>query len=146
MAGTEHRLFDGVRVPGIQQAAKLALLPPPVQAGTIAAAARGGGRDWSAPWSEPRVLRLPTAAGASHASGSGVQSQEGVAGAAPTRLAGHGTTVEGTGWTTAQGAGPSGRTQSALGLGHHGHPVTCPRFLFNGVFDAWHLALLEAQG
>jgi transposase-like protein len=103
MAGTEYGLFDGVRVPDVQQVSELALLPALTQPWTARAATGGRGRDRTAPRSELRVLRLPTAARAPQVSRGGVQSQDGVAGAAAAGLAGDGAACEDTGWATARG-------------------------------------------
>ena len=121
MAGEDGGMFLGGGVPGAGQAAELALLSAAGRAWVAGEAAGGGRGDQRALGGQPGVLRLPADPRPAQAPRAGLRSQDGVAGDAPAWVAGDRSAPAGATGAPARGAGASGRTEPAVGLGHHGH-------------------------
>lgn len=117
-----HGMFDRLSLSGLGQATELVVRPPVVRAGMAGEAAGGGSGDWPTPGEQPGILWLPADPRAAHAPGVAMRSQNRVGCEASTRLALNQPHPTDPVWAATQGAGARGRTESALGLGHHEYP------------------------
>ena len=122
MVGAGHGMFYRLSLSGLGQAPELVLRPTVVRAGMAGEAAGGGSGDWPTPGEQPGLLWLPADPRAAHAPGADVRSQDRVGNDASAGRALYQSHTTYPVWAATRGAGAWGRTESALGLGHHEHP------------------------
>lgn len=122
MGGAGHGMFYRLGLSGLGQATELVLRPTVVRAGMAGEAAGRGSGDWPTPGEQPGLLWLPTDPRAAHAPGTDVRSQDRVGNDASAGLALYQSNTTRPVWAATRGAGARGRTEPALGLGHHEHP------------------------
>jgi len=122
MVGAGDGMFYRLGLSGLGQATELVLRPTVVRAGMAGAAAGRGSGDWPTPGEQPGLLWLPTDPRAAHAPGTDVRSQDRVGNDASAGLALAQSHTTYPVWAATRGAGAHGRTEPALGLGHHEHP------------------------
>jgi hypothetical protein len=115
-------MFSRLGLSGLGQATELVLRPTVVRAGMAGEAAGRGSGDGPTPGEQPGLLWLPTDPRAAHAPGTGVRSQDRVGNDASAGLALYQSNTTRPVWAATRGAGARGRTEPALGLGHHEHP------------------------
>jgi hypothetical protein len=122
MVGADHGMFHRLGLSGLGQAAELVLRPAAVRAGLAGEAAGEGSGDWPTPGDQPGILWLPADPRPPHAPGTDMRSQDRVGDHAPAGLALHQSHTARPVWAATRRARARGRTEPALGLGHHGHP------------------------
>ena len=122
MVGACHGMFYRLGLSGLGQATELVLRPAAIRAGMAGEATRGGSGDRPTLGNQPSLLWLPTDPRAAHAPGTDVRSQDRVGDDASARLALHQSNTTRPVGAATRGTGARGRTEPALGLGHHGHP------------------------
>ncbi len=122
MGGAGYGMFHRRGLSGLGQAAELALRPAAVRAGMAGETAGSGSGDWPPPGNQPGVLWLSADPRPPQAPRTDVRSQDRVGDHAPAGLALHQPNTTCPVWAATRGAGARGRTEPALGLGHHGHP------------------------
>src|SRR3990167_4935851 len=112
-------MFVNGGVPGLGQAAELALLSAAARTWVAGEAAGGGRGDQRALGGQSGVLRIPTDSRPAQAPGAGLRSQDGMANHAPAWVAGDRSAPAGALRATARGASAGGRIEPAVGVGHH---------------------------
>jgi transposase InsO family protein len=115
-------MFISLRLPGARQAPELALLSATVRASVAGEAAGCGSGDQRARRGQSSVLRIPADSRPAQTPGAGLWSQDGMAHHAPTWVVSDRSAPASAIGAAARGARAGGRTQPAVGLGHHGHP------------------------
>jgi len=121
MVGADHGMFYRLGLQGLGPATELVLRLATVRVGMAGETAGGGSGDWPTPGDQPGVLWLPTDPRPPHAPGTDVRSQDRVGVHAPAGLALHQSNTTRPVWAATRRASARGRTEPALGLGHHGH-------------------------
>ena len=122
MANAHDGLLRGHGLPSLGQAAELVVLSAAIGARATTPTPGARRKRPATPGSQPNLLRLPTDPCAAQAARGGVQSQNGVAGAAAAGVAVDQSETHHPVWTATRRAGASLRTQPALGVRHDQYP------------------------
>ena len=122
MANTHDGLLRGHGLPSLGQAAELVVLSAAIGARATAPAPGTRRNRPATPGSQPDFLWLPADPCTAQAARGGVQSQNGVAGAASAGVALDQSETHHSVWTATRRASASVRTQPALGFRHYQYP------------------------
>jgi hypothetical protein len=122
VVNAHDRLLCGHGLPSLGQAAELAVLSTAIGARATTPAPGTRREHPATPGSQPHLLRLPADPCTAQATRGGVQSQNGVASTAATRVALDQSETHHPVWAATRRASASIRTQSALGVRHDQYP------------------------